>query len=63
MYEVDNGRYWAGGANALASLMSPLRAIRTASDKDMGEAFHISDYKAANFEKRWSERKQICAEI
>ena len=55
MYEVDNGRYWAGGANALASLISPLRAIRTASDKGMGEAFHISDFKQNR--KPWADPK------
>ena len=55
MYEVDNGRYWAGGANALASLISPLRAIRTASDKGMGEVFHISDCKQKS--KSWADPK------
>ena len=55
MYEVDNGRYWAGGANALASLISPLRAIRTASDKGMGEAFHIPDCEQKS--KPWANPK------
>ena len=55
MYEVDNGRYWAGGANALASLISPLRAIRTASDKGMGEAFNIPDCEQKS--KPWANPK------
>ena len=49
MYEVENGRYYAGKRKRACLSRISVRAIRTASDKGMREAFSffMSDFRAA----------------